>query len=296
MSSPQRKVIQAGLLLIFLGALWLIVSWSAPYFRSQLLERSLFQEAEAEHWPEARSFFQSIDSYKPQDWAHIHKIEEAGSHYWTPLVFVDFFFKAQPGKQLQPSVESRFSDVRMRWDRFLTLVAVLIGTAASEWLLLGAARREPVGPLDASSLRGLLTGEIARAEERTERLYRASRILLGAGILITLLGAGSLFWLPKDPQISEAQASSHDSSPAGLVSLLGRPYAVALYVQAIAFFFLRQYRASMAEYRFFDGLRWRRVDHLAALVALDEHQAQLAEVLLEESHRPSADAPKPKGK
>jgi hypothetical protein len=99
-----------------------------------------------------------------------------------------------------------------------------------------------------------------------DRIYSRSGVYLLIGVLIAFSGL-TFFYLQTLPL-----APGKDLY-AVLVALLPR-FGVLFFIELIAFFFLRQYRAAMDEFRYFEAIKRSREDNVA-IVALAKSESAI---------------------
>ena len=121
----------------------------------------------------------------------------------------------------------------------------------------------------------LLLGDVDRAVRLSNALYSRSTLLLVGGIVMSFVGIG-VFWaaLPSVPVTT--------TEPALLAYALQaiRPLAMLFFVEAIAWFLLRQYRALMEDYKVFHRVYLRRSDLLVAFRIATSREPGPAELSL----------------
>jgi hypothetical protein len=122
--------------------------------------------------------------------------------------------------------------------------------------------------------------EVKSSERRAESLFERSTLMLAGGIIMAFIGVAIFYVTLPDPPISPESAylTGPTSQPNGLSDdklkwyLLRaiRPAGVLIFVEAIAWFLLRQYRALIEDYKSFHRLYMKRANYLAALRILDK--------------------------
>jgi len=165
----------------------------------------------------------------------------------------------------------------------------------------------------------MLEAEVRTAQERAEQLYSRSTFLLVAGIILAFVGVGIFYVsLPSPEEFADSRASfvsfgavSLQNSPPESSSggdLLNpspppittppfdiwkyltfsiRPAGALIFIEAIAWFLLRQYRALIEDYKVFHRMYLKRANYLIAYRTLGkkislENQLLLVGALLEE--------------
>lgn len=102
---------------------------------------------------------------------------------------------------------------------------------------------------------GLLTQLVINAEELSNKIYKRSGVYLIFGVLIAFCGilyfSFQSITIEKSPELTVL-----------LLSLLPR-FGILFFIEFIAFFFLKQYRAAMDEFRHYDSIKRNRESQLA---------------------------------
>jgi hypothetical protein len=121
----------------------------------------------------------------------------------------------------------------------------------------------------------VLRDDVNRAVEIAVGLYSRSTLLLGGGIAMAFVGIG-VFWaaLPAVPKTT----GSAEQTILAYLPLTIRPLAMLIFVEAIAWFLLRQYRALIEDYKSFHKLYVRRVNFLAAFTIASRDSPTAAEL------------------
>ena len=108
--------------------------------------------------------------------------------------------------------------------------------------------------------------DVQRALATSEQLFSRSTLLLVSGVVMAFVGVGVFF-------ISVFPNEGASSSIHSLVDLLSsrqlllafRSFSMLVFIEAIAWFLLRQYRALIEDYKSFYRYYMRRANYLAAL-------------------------------
>jgi hypothetical protein len=111
-----------------------------------------------------------------------------------------------------------------------------------------------------------LSIDVQRAFATSEQLFSRSTLLLVGGVVMAFVGVGVFF-------ISPFFSGSPPASIHSMVDLLSsqqllfafRSFAVLFFIEAIAWFLLRQYRALIEDYKSFYRHYMRRANYLAAV-------------------------------
>jgi len=107
----------------------------------------------------------------------------------------------------------------------------------------------------------LFAQEVAVAANRADALFGRSTLLLAGGIVMSFIGV-SIFYVTLPDTQNEPILT--------YLSKVVRPTGVLIFVEAIAWFLLRQYRALVEDYKWFYRLYLKRANYLAALRILQK--------------------------
>ena len=102
---------------------------------------------------------------------------------------------------------------------------------------------------------GLLTQLTKNAEDLANKIYRRSGVYLIFGVLIAF--SGILYF-----SFQSLTVSGEIETTKLIIALLPR-FGILFFIELIAFFFLKQYRAAMDEFRHYDAIKRSRESQLA---------------------------------
>jgi len=129
---------------------------------------------------------------------------------------------------------------------------------------------EPTKPTVYSSLKQL--SDLAESsKDIAQKLYTRAGVYLFIGVLIAFTGL--VFFYATNINFTTSNTSPEASEIIStnlytqIISTLPR-FGILFFIQFIAFFFLRQYRAAMDEYRYFEAIKRRREENYAILSLL----------------------------
>lgn len=174
-------------------------------------------------------------------------------------------------------VEDRTLTLRPRYDKIIlySAIALIITLAVSTLYRTSrtivhsgketqssSLERETGSSLRDESPEDMLHREVSNAQSRSEDLYLRSTLLLTGGIVMAFVGVG-IFYVSL-PDIADFKDLSVETYLAGAL----RPAGVLIFVEAIAWFLLRQYRALIEDYKTFHRMYIKRTNHLICLKAL----------------------------
>lgn len=103
----------------------------------------------------------------------------------------------------------------------------------------------------------LFATEVQAAERRADGFFARSTLLLAGGIVMAFIGVGIFYVTLPETQREETLMSYWPK--------VVRPTGVLIFVESIAWFLLRQYRALVEDYKWFYRLYLKRANYLAAL-------------------------------
>jgi hypothetical protein len=140
--------------------------------------------------------------------------------------------------------------------------------------------------------------EVARSHARADILFNRSTLLLAGGIVMAFIGVIVFYLtLPETTpaagkSITDATATvsqgatavSHAASDASILSNYAlhaiRPTGVLIFLEAIAWFLLRQYRALIEDYKSFYRIYMKRTNYLAVLYLLKSVKVRKEDLVL----------------
>ena len=157
-------------------------------------------------------------------------------------------------------------ETRLRWDNILVLSVVAVVASVLAWTLLrgtGQAfaahefRKLPPPQSERAFIYEIFLADIENAQAQSARLNRRANVMLLAGLTVAMVGAAVLFAM-----LPEANSESGLSTAlAGSI----RPLGITIFVEAIAWYLLRQHRVLLEESRIFYQVYLRRSSQLGAL-------------------------------
>ena len=192
--------------------------------------------------------------------------------YVTPFVtIIEFwqFEKNEDGqiKLLQPPNES----VRFEYINVMAVAIILIVTSFTALFIKvmqkpASTSSSPsteafIHQLDNSVDQALLI-EVRNAWLTAQRFYGGSLYLLVSGVLMAFVGMGVFVFTITDPE--------KNSNVWKYVFAALRPFGLLIFIEAIAWFLLRQYRSSTEDFKNFHRIYLRRSNYLIARKALAE--------------------------
>ena len=170
------------------------------------------------------------------------------------------------GPEAPEKAEALRFEPRLRWDNILVLSVVTVAASVLAWTLLrgtGQAfaahefRKLPPPQSERTFIYDIFLADIENAQAQSARLNRRANVMLLAGLTVAMVGAAVLFAM-----LPEA------SSESGLSTTLAasiRPLGITIFIEAIAWYLLRQHRVLLEESRIFYQVYLRRSNQLGAL-------------------------------
>lgn len=118
----------------------------------------------------------------------------------------------------------------------------------------------------------ILINNIIESKTNADRLFSQSRTYLFVGCVISILGVVIFFFLNNYAfKISdEPTFSISDFIGIKLIEYLPR-FGILFFIEYIAFFFLKQYRILMEEYRYYEAIKRERQDILSVYLLIKEY-------------------------
>ncbi|EKT4451373.1 hypothetical protein QEL87_002682 [Pseudomonas putida] len=123
-----------------------------------------------------------------------------------------------------------------------------------------------------------LIGQAERSRKLAKDIYGRSGVYLLLGVLVAF--SGLVFFYTQTTTLNEPGALSEK------LLLLAPKFGVLFFIEFVAFFFLRQYRSAMDEFRYYESIARRReeVSALLMLSAEAEPKINLIELLKSDSY------------
>ena len=104
--------------------------------------------------------------------------------------------------------------------------------------------------------------ELARSSRQlSDRIFTRAGIYLIVGVLIAFSGLGFFYLQTAEHAVIKDPADL--ATLARQIATLAPRFGILFFIEFIAFFFLRQYRAAMEEFRYFDAVQRKREETLA---------------------------------
>lgn len=122
-----------------------------------------------------------------------------------------------------------------------------------------------------------LAYNVQECKMNSERLFSQSRIYLLLGCLIAIGGVLVFFYLGNnsilDNYLNEKLSSNENISSILSIKFLEHlpRFGILFFIEYIAFFFLKQYRILMEEYRYYESIKRQRQDVLSVYLLIKEY-------------------------
>lgn len=126
--------------------------------------------------------------------------------------------------------------------------------------------------LNHANAKQVFAHEVRHAELRTETLFRRSTYLLTGGVLMAFIGVAVFYATVPDPLKDEAHSSY-------LIRVI-RSTGMLVFLEAIAWFLLRQYRSLIEDFKGFHRIYMKRANYLAAITLLDKENIRGEDILI----------------
>lgn len=125
------------------------------------------------------------------------------------------------------------------------------------------------------NIKMLLAHNIQESKANAERLFSQSRVYLLLGCMIAIAGVVVFFYSSSnsivDTFFKDILSKNDSTSMIGVKILEYLPrFGVLFFIEYIAFFFLKQYRILMEEYRYYEAIKRERQDLLSVYLLIKE--------------------------
>lgn len=147
--------------------------------------------------------------------------------------------------------------------------------------------------------RMFLAHNVQECKMNSERLFSQSRIYLLFGCFIALGGVVVFFYLGNGSvwgkYLDEIMLNNKFSSVLGLKIMEYLPrFGILFFIEYIAFFFLKQYRILMEEYRYYESIKRQRQDVLSLYLLIQEYSnnPEILNIIVDYIDRHSTNVPK----
>lgn len=101
------------------------------------------------------------------------------------------------------------------------------------------------------------------SKDISEGLYTRTGVYLFIGVIIAFSGL-AFFYIETATQTNTASAIPESLTAHNLVSLLPK-FGILFFIELVAFFFLRQYKGAMDEFRYYEAIKRKREENLVLM-------------------------------
>lgn len=131
---------------------------------------------------------------------------------------------------------------------------------------------------------------VAESKDIAERLFSRSNTCLVVGCVISILGVFVFYLLNSGTEYNSLDISQQ------LFTLLPR-FGILFFIEYVAFFFLKQYRILMEEYRYYEAIKRDRQNLLSIYYLVDKYkdEKEILELMNNYIDKHSAEIPKYSG-
>jgi hypothetical protein len=143
----------------------------------------------------------------------------------------------------------------------------------------------------------ILLETIRETKEKMESMLKRSSVILAFGIGMALLG-GFLFYLILEASFDKFVSMGKKPETWELIFSALRATGILLLVESITYFFLRQYRALLSDYKYFFNIYTKRSDYAAAIRLLsnknisdNDRKILIEKLLTEKTEQSSTSSP-----
>ena len=164
------------------------------------------------------------------------------------------------------------------WPSFVAVVTDAINEGREEREREAREKREAVE--NATTLRHddatkkILVDLVQSSKNQAQRILQRAGVYLIIGSLIAFFGVG-FFYLETSPDTNIPDTEDWVLMLAAQVAQTAPRFGVLFFVEFVAFFFLRQYRTAMEEFRYFEAIQRRREELFALVTLMREEESRV---------------------
>jgi hypothetical protein len=215
------------------------------------------------------------------------KEERIFTYSATPFVQVSIPYFASwdtdfTGTNPYVKVDSGRPNVSFRLDQFILAGAMIVMFALTLSTLYPKSEiaaktpsKEEFSPSVSEqrlTARQVFTHEVKHAEFRAETLFKRSTYLLTGGVLMAFVGVVVFYATLPEP--------ARDETHTAYLIRTFRSAGMLIFLEAIAWFLLRQYRNLIEDFKSFHRIYMKRANYLAAITVLDKEAVRSEDLLL----------------
>lgn len=146
------------------------------------------------------------------------------------------------------------------------------------------------GDFKPSKIEKQLNDNIVESNYNAERLFSRSGTCLIVGCVISILGVFVFYFMNWGTEVNDLEVSAQ------LFTILPR-FGILFFIEYVAFFFLKQYRVLMEEYRYYEAIKRDRQNLLSIYYLVDKYkdEKEILELMNNYIDKHSAEIPKYSG-
>lgn len=130
---------------------------------------------------------------------------------------------------------------------------------------ISLVNKKNIDDLKASKIEKQLNENITESKNNADRLLSRSNTCLVVGCIISILGVFVFYLLNLGTEYNSLEISQQ------LFTLLPR-FGILFFIEYVAFFFLKQYRILMEEYRYYEAIKRDRQNLLSIYYLVDKYK------------------------
>lgn len=155
---------------------------------------------------------------------------------------------------------------------------------------ISLVNKKNIDDLKASKIEKQLNENITESKNNADRLLSRSNTCLVVGCIISILGVFVFYLLNLGTEYNSLEISQQ------LFTLLPR-FGILFFIEYVAFFFLKQYRILMEEYRYYEAIKRDRQNLLSIYYLVDKYipKKEILELMNNYIDKHSAEIPKYSG-
>jgi hypothetical protein len=155
---------------------------------------------------------------------------------------------------------------------------------------ISLVNKKNIDDLKASKIEKQLNENITESKNNADRLLSRSNTCLVVGCIISILGVFVFYLLNLGTEYNSLEISQQ------LFTLLPR-FGILFFIEYVAFFFLKQYRILMEEYRYYEAIKRDRQNLLSIYYLVDKYkdEKEILELMNNYIDKHSAEIPKYSG-
>lgn len=125
----------------------------------------------------------------------------------------------------------------------------------------------------------LFASYVLRSRHLADSIYSRSGVYLLVGVVVAF--SGLLFFYTQTANLSILSAGTEDTYRFQHLLTLAPKFGILFFIEIVAFFFLRQYRSAMDEFRYYEAIKRKREETLALLILAEKstRPVDIAELL-----------------